>query len=69
MFRYIIALDVSFSGQTPTITQDDAADKPLHGRVAITVGPQISISGPGGTMVLPTGSQITGTIIGKEELP
>ena len=69
MFRYTVELDVSFSGQKPTIQHDDAADMPLGGRITVTLGSPIDTSGPGGSMHLPTGVQITGTIIGKHALP
>lgn len=69
MFRYTIALDVSFSGKPATITQDDTTDMPMHSRMVITLSSPITTSGPGGTMSLPVGSQITGTIIGKQVLP
>lgn len=70
MFRYTIALDLSFSGQTPTMTDDVAADLPMHARLTITLGHPINIVAPdGGQMNLPAGTRITGTIIGKQALP
>ncbi len=70
MFRYTIALDVSFSGQTPTIQDDSPQDLPLYGRLVITLGHAINIAAPGGGgMTLPAGSQITGTIVQKQPLP
>lgn len=69
MFRYSIALDVSFSGKKPTLIQTDSQDLPIGARVTITIADPIEINDDAGTLTLPVGSQITGTIVKKQELP
>jgi hypothetical protein len=69
MFRYTIALDVWIGGVRPTLTDDHAGDLPLGGHLTITLGAPYTFSAAAGQISLPAGSQITGTIVGKQVLP
>jgi len=70
MFRYAIALPMHFGSQVPTITHDDPQDLPLHANITIKLLKDFQFNGPGGAqMQMSAGTQITGTIIGKQVLP
>lgn len=69
MFRYSIALDVSFSGKKPILHEIDSQNFPIGTKLNVTITEPIEIQDEAGTMTLPVGAQITGTIVKKQELP
>jgi len=68
MFRYKIALPISFTGQMPIIEIDDPNDMPLHAQGTVTLAHDCDFNLGGGSMHLSAGTQVSGIIVGKQNL-